>query len=164
MDKQDKPSPVEEEMEEVEIEEAEDGSEDTQQEPAETPSDEPQNDEPEGGEEGDGEDEAPAEECALGEADVAQLLEGVRLPEKVKELLAHGQYADEAALMAEVDAVKEAFIVSTGAGRPTATGDNSPKVRKSRAELMQERETAQDAINSKFLMTRTRVKEETSND
>lgn len=162
--KQERPSPVEE-VEEVEIEEAEDGSEaGTEQEPTEAPAEEPENEEPEGGEEG--EDEAPAEECALGEADVSRLLEGVRLPDKVKELLARGEYADEAALIAEVDAVRETFIASTGAGRPTGTGDNSPSPQKSRAELMREREAAQSAVNAKFLRTRNRprTEEDLSND
>jgi len=112
--------------------------------------------------EGDGQEEgaeqaesAVEENNTLAEAEVATLLEDVRLPERVKALLRLREYADEAELKEAVGEMIEAFRQSVGSGKPAVTRGNV-QATSAPAATLAERDAAKSAVNQKWLGTRAR--------
>ena len=107
--------------------------------------------------EGEQEQEQPQEETTeeaepLAEAEVSEALTEIRLPDKVKALLAAQSYADKAALDSAIAEMVEEFKEATGSGKPTVRRSSvrKPKPKETLAEVGK----AQDAVNAKFLRTR----------
>lgn len=109
-------------------------------------------------EQGQGQEETTEEAESLAEAEVKSALVEVRLPDKVKVLLAGQSYADKAALDEVIAEMVEEFKEATGSGRPTVrrSAVHKPKSKDSLAEV----EKTQDAVNAKFLRTRITVQED----
>jgi len=98
-------------------------------------------------------EETTEEAESLAEAEVESVLAEIRLPDKVKALLAAQSYADKAALDSAIAEMVEEFKEATGSGRPTVRRSSvrKPKPKETLAEVGK----AQDAVNAKFLRTRT---------
>jgi hypothetical protein len=124
-----------------------------EQEPTETPAEETTE------EVALGEEEAPNEEPqALTEAQIAEALDGVALPEHTKALLSARAYADAEELDATVKQVVAEFKQAAGSGKPIATRGKqaAEALRPNRAAI----EKAQDAVNQRYLSTRVRESKE----
>ena len=94
----------------------------------------------------------------LAEAEVSEVLAEIRLPDKVKALLAAQSYADKAALDSAIAEMVEEFKEATGSGKPTVrrSAVRKPKPKNELAEVGK----AQDAVNAKFLRTRMNIQED----
>jgi hypothetical protein len=106
-----------------------------------------------------GEQEQEQEPQNLTEAEVAEALEGVALPEHTKALLSAREYVSAEELAEFVKQVVAEFKQATGSGHPVATrGKMEDKPRSVTREAI---EKAQDAVNQRYLRTRiSETKEE----
>jgi len=95
-------------------------------------------------------EEQASEQVSLGEAEVAQLVEGARLPQGVKDLLILAEYADEDELKARITGMTEAFTKATGSGTPAVTGGNALPVAKKKRTLA-EIDATIDEVNEQWL-------------
>lgn len=99
------------------------------------------------------------EQVKLGEVEVAQLVEGARLPQAVKDLLVLAEYADEDELKAKITGMTEAFTKATGSGKPAVTSGNVPPVARQKRTLA-EIEATMDEVNEQWIGEARRPRQE----
>jgi hypothetical protein len=107
--------------------------------------------------EGEGEQEQEQQETteeaeSLAEAEVAEALADIRLPDRVKELLAAQSYENAESLQAAIKEMSEAFKAATGSGKPIVRKSQVPP--KPKAHNLAEVQAAQDRVNARHIGTR----------
>lgn len=108
-------------------------------------------------EEGQREEQEGTEETWLSESNVASILADAKLPDAAKERLGTAQYGSKDALKEAVQSEADYLTKITSAGKPKQLRGKRPS--ETQPVSLAERETAQAAVNAKWLGTRARKQE-----